>query len=133
MIRQALTLDIRHDKAGSGAYGAPRGSRTHCGIDYHCTPGEPVLSPVAGEVTKLGYPYGDDLTWRYVQITDEKGENHRLFYVEPAVALGQVVNGGEAIAIAQDISERYPDQGMLPHVHYEIKTAGGEFRNPEKA
>jgi murein DD-endopeptidase MepM/ murein hydrolase activator NlpD len=84
-------------------------------------------------VTKLGYPYGDDLQWRYVQITDASGFNHRTFYVEPLVRVGQRVEEDEPIGEAQDISQRYPAQGMKPHVHYEIKSGDGEYLNPEAA
>ena len=68
------------DRWGQGHYGASRGSRTHNGIDYvlHC--GTTVLSPVEGTVTKIGYPYSDDLSYKYIQITSEDGFQHRIFY-----------------------------------------------------
>lgn len=122
---------IRVDPAGDGHFGASRGSRTHSGIDYVCTPGKPVFSPVAGTVTKHGYPYGDDLQWRYIEITDEDDNRHRLFYVEPTAALGEYVLPMEVVGESQDISQRYPGQGMLAHVHYEIKTKEGDFIHPE--
>ena len=129
MIQQIVNLPLRMDSAGSGEWGAPRGSRTHKGIDYVCTPGEEVLSPVTGKVTKHGYPYGDDLSWRYIEVTDKHDKQHRLFYVEPVADVGSEVYAGMPIAIAQDISQRYPNQGMKPHVHYEIKR-DGEYLKP---
>jgi hypothetical protein len=77
---------IRNDSAGQGTFGASRGGgkRSHKGTDYEMKAGELVDSPVVGEVTKIGFPYGDDLSYRYVQITDMDGINHRLFYVEPS-------------------------------------------------
>lgn len=129
-----LPCVVRSDSAGDGHYGASRGSRVHTGVDYVCSPDSPVYSPVDGEVTKLGYPYGDDLTWRYVQITDRTGHRHRLFYVNPLVAVGEQVSKGEEIGEAQNISLRYPNhqKPMTPHVHYEIITPDNEFTNPEE-
>lgn len=131
MIRQLVTLPLRSDAAGDGRYGAPRGERSHNGIDYECTPGAPVLSVVSGTVSKLGYCYGDDLSWRYVEIRAVDGLKHRLFYVDPLVEIGDTVDSMTPIGRAQDISKRYPDRGMLPHVHYELKDLDGNFINPE--
>ena len=122
--------DIRTDPAGDGHYGAPRGFRKHIGCDYCYQVGEAVSSPVSGEVTKLGYPYGDDLQWRYVEVTDAGGDRHRLFYVEPAVQVGDQVSEDDTIGNAQDISLRYPGQGMLAHVHYEILDTDNQPRDP---
>ena len=123
MIRQAIECELRgSDPAGEGHYGASRGDRTHNGIDYKCVPGAAVLSPVYGEISKLGYPYAD-LQWRYIEITDDSGLHYRLFYVKPIdfLGVGSHIDEDDIIGIAQDISERYPDQGMTPHIHYEIK------------
>lgn len=128
MLRQVL--GIRNDPMGNGEFGAPRGSRAHRGIDYHCLPGRSVLSPVVGEVSRHGYAYSDDLSWRIVDVRDEKGFTHRLFYVEPTLAVGAKVTTDTAVGVAQDISERYPGGKMLPHIHYEIRDAYGETVNP---
>ena len=122
---------IRSDSAGDGHFMAPRGSHMHNGVDYLCEPGSLVYSPVAGTITKLGYPYGDDLQWRYVEITDEDKNKHRLFYTEPAVNLDQYVMVGEVVGEAQNIASRYPDQGMLAHIHLEIIGADGQLTDPE--
>ena len=132
MIKQLVSLSVRHDDAGSGEYGAPRGTRKHNGIDYLCTPNGEVLSPVKGTVTKHGYPYADDLSWRYIQVTDAQGEHHRLFYVKPTAEIGSEVDTLTPIGLAQDISKRYPSQGMKPHVHYEVMIGLKEYRNPER-
>ncbi|RLA60150.1 MAG: M23 family peptidase [Epsilonproteobacteria bacterium] len=127
-------LKIRNDKAGSGEFGSSRdgGSRTHSGVDFISKPESQVLTPVSGKITKLGYPYADDLSYRYVQITDEEGNKHRMFYVQPGkeLAIGQQVFQYDPIGIAQDVSRRYPDRGMTPHVHYEIKDKLGKFIDP---
>ena len=128
--RQVVALPIRSDPAGDGHYGAPRGHRTHRGVDYACVVGEPILSPVNGVITKLGYCYGDDLSWRYVQVTDGDLLHHRLFYVEPLVKVGHVVTNNMVVGNAQDIGRRYPDKDMLPHIHLEVMTDKGEYIDP---
>ncbi len=67
MIR-ILAKERVMDTWGSGHFGASRGERTHIGIDYACSPGSQILAPCIGEVTKLGYPYSNDLSFRYVEI-----------------------------------------------------------------
>lgn len=128
-----VPLEVRNDPAGQGHYGASRGSRKHRGIDYVCDVelGWPVLSPCDGKVTKVGYPYADDLSWRYVQVTDAGGRDHRVFYIDPLVAVGDRVQRGDDLGTPQDITQRYPGQGMTPHVHYEIKQ-GSEYLDPEE-
>jgi murein DD-endopeptidase MepM/ murein hydrolase activator NlpD len=117
---------------GAGWYGAPRGARSHNGIDYAVEPGIEILSPVEGKVTKLGYPYADDLSFRYVQVTDEDGYQHRVFYVEPSVNVGQRVGTRTVIGTAQNIAGRYAFEGrMTNHVHYEVKDPAGNFVDPE--
>ena len=120
------------DTWGSGLWGAPRGSRLHMGVDYTAWPESILLSPVKGKVTKLGYPYGDDLSYRYVQVVDREGCRHRFFYVEPLVDVGDRVKVGTELGIVQDIVKRYPvPKGMKPHVHYEIIDSNGNYMNPE--
>ncbi|MDX1341254.1 MAG: M23 family metallopeptidase [Reinekea sp.] len=120
------------DDWGNGEFGASRGDRQHNGIDYACYPGTPIYSKVYGSVTKLGYPYGDDLSYRYVQITDNEGLKHRFFYVQPDVKVGDRVTPQTVIGTAQDIAGRYaqPDKVMKNHIHYEIKN-GSRFIDPE--
>ena len=124
------------DPWGSGEFGAPRGTRTHKGIDYTCPVGAVIHTPVSGKVTKLGYPYSDDLTFRYVEITDKDDARHRLFYVSPTVEKGDIVQAGESVGIQQDISGRYRDDNkppMINHCHYEILLTDGTPINPEGA
>lgn len=122
-------LPIRgDDEHGSGAWHAPRGDRLHNGVDYSCYPGTVIFAPMNGTVTKVGYPYGDDLAYRYVQITDEEGDCHRIFYIDPGVDNDTEVYANETpIGTAQDLTTRYP--GITNHVHYEIKR-GDEYINP---
>ena len=125
------------DDWGDGAFGAPRGNHTHRGIDYESEVDDEVFSPVKGSVTKLGYPYtpkpGDKITFRYVEITDYKGNRHRVFYIDPSVGIEQHVDITTVIGLAQDISGKYESphkKPMINHVHYEIFDANGELINP---
>jgi len=121
------------DDFGSGEFGASRGSRTHKGIDYTAPAGAELISPVDGEVTKLGYPYASDLSFRYVEVTDTDGIRHRMFYVSPDVAVGDSVSRQDPIGKVQDIAGKYntDTRKMKNHVHYEI-IVWGEYVNPEE-
>lgn len=118
------------DKFGCGHFGASRGDRTHNGDDYACTPRSQVFSPVKGEVTKLGYPYGNDLSFRYVQITINFEHNVRVFYVDPLVKVGDIVTKDTIIGYSQELGERYP--GITEHVHLEVKDMQGNYINPKE-
>lgn len=126
---------MRNDSAGQGHFGASRagGKRSHRGADYEANPGGAVLSPVSGKVTKLGYPYKDDLSWRYVQVTDDSGSRHRMFYVDPSkgIKIGQTVQEYDQIGTAQNVAEKHGG-GMKPHIHYEVIDRDGEYINPER-
>lgn len=134
MIR--ATLPKRgQDAWGSGAFGASRGTRSHKGIDYCCYPDTAIESPVDGTVTKLGYPYSDDLSFRYVEVTDSNKYRHRLFYVAPLVVKGEEIIAGKIVGTAQDIAGRYRDESkpaMTNHVHYEILDTDKTPVNPEE-
>lgn len=112
----------RNDKYGSGYYGAPRGNRTHQGIDLAAQVGSSVLSNIAGKVTKLGYAYTDDPSYRYVQVTSAEGLDYRFFYVEPGVELGDTVRVDDELGVVQNLGRRY--DGITPHIHFEVKKAG---------
>jgi len=118
------------DKWGSGAFGAPRGDRTHRGEDYEASRGARVEAVRGGEVTKLGYAYPDDLSYRYVEITDLDGCAARYMYVLPLVELHTRVEQGQPLGTVQSIARRYP--GILPHFHFEVRDGGGEIIPPQE-
>lgn len=127
-----LTLPIRKcDEHGCGHYGANRGSRTHEGVDLICPPGVEVSSGIYGDVTKLGYTYEDDLSFRYVQVTAAIHRKHyhfRFFYIEPALKVGDKVSPGASIGSVQSLQSRYP--GITHHVHFEIHDVHGDPVDP---
>ena len=90
-----------------------------------CYPGTIIHSTVSGKVTKLGYPYADKLEFRYVQVTDSQGLNHRYFYIDPLVKMDQIVTLETVIGMSQKL----PYEGITHHVHYEIKD-GVEYLDP---
>lgn len=117
------------DKWGQGHFGAPRGNRIHTGQDYLCDPGSPIQSPISGTVIKHGYPYADDLSFRYVRIEAENGDIHDVFYVSPLVRVGEKVTEGDVIGTSQNLGERYPD--ISEHVHHQIRV-NGAYIDPEE-
>ncbi len=136
----------RQDSYGEGHFGAQRSKLVkgdivyyeHEAIDYCCYPGTKVLAPVSGIVTKLGYPYGDDLAFRYVEVTAIDALRYRTFYIEPSVKLGEAVMMGETIiGVSQRLGERYPanDRHKYPiteHIHFEIRNKAGDYFNPDE-
>lgn len=116
------------DRWGCGHFGAPRGKRKHMGVDLEYAPGSPVEALTPGTVSKLGYPYADDLHFRYVEITDDAGARWRYFYVDPRVTVGQYVEAYQEIGVSQYLGLRYP--GITEHVHIEIIKADGEYLDP---
>jgi murein DD-endopeptidase MepM/ murein hydrolase activator NlpD len=116
------------DAYGSGAFGASRdgGSRHHAGVDYVAVAGQAVRAPVSGFVSKIGFPYPGDTHLRYVEIDNPALHiSARVFYVEPAVTVGQIVRLGASIGAAQTLQARYPG-GITDHVHLELADRAGD-------
>jgi murein DD-endopeptidase MepM/ murein hydrolase activator NlpD len=111
------------DRKGCGHFGAPRGDHLHQGADYAVEPGQPIVAPLAGEVTEVGYPYGDDLSYRYIEIANG-AYVVRVFYVAPAssVIVRVRVRFGEIIGLQQPLGRRYP--GITEHVHIKVRYRG---------
>ena len=116
-----------NDAQGKGYFGAPRGDRTHKGVDFVAKPGEPVRAFLEGTVTKLGYPYADKLEFRYVEARRANGDNCRYFYVSPTVQMGDEISAGEMLGTCQEL----PYPGITQHYHFEV-IVRGEFADPIK-
>jgi murein DD-endopeptidase MepM/ murein hydrolase activator NlpD len=110
------------DPLGCGHFGAPRGSRLHQGIDIITTKGEPIKSPISGKVVREAFPYGNDLSWSGVLISNDIYEV-KMFYLVPTIEIGSFVNDGDVIGISQDISEKH-GSSMTTHVHVEVRKKG---------
>lgn len=114
------------DEQGQGHFGAPRGKRTHKGIDIICEQGQPIFACESGTVTKIGYPYNPDDPkkghLRYVQVTTSDGFDARYFYVDPYLRIGDRVECGDVVGEAQGLVNIYP--GITEHFHFEVKKNG---------
>jgi len=109
---------VRYDKGGDGHHGAPRGSRTHNGVDFQCRPGQDILMPVKGKIVRLSYPYKYDTGWKGLHIYSNKIEL-KMWYLTPLYNhIGQYFEAGDCIGAAQDISKLYKD--VKPHIHMRI-------------
>lgn len=111
---------VRSDAAGDGHYHAKRGERLHQGVDYICTPGQTIICPInSARVERMAYPYADK-SYGGVLLSNNRMEL-LLFYFEPDEQIfGRTLFKGNAIGIAQDITKRYSDSKMTPHIHLQI-------------
>ena len=118
-----------YDDFGGGAYGEPRGNHKHRGNDWVCMPGSYITNIKGGVVSRLGYCYSENLTFRYVEVKsawvtshDEADVYCRYLYVEPTVKVGDWIARGDTIGHAQDVASYHmegTDKSMLPHIHVE--------------
>ena len=116
------------DPFGCGSFGAPRGTRSHAGIDVVATAGQKILSPINGTVTRFPFPYSGDLNYTGIEI---KNDSYRvkIFYLQPTVTAGTTVKQGQQIGIAQNIASKY-GTAMTNHVHIEVYNSKGELIDP---
>jgi murein DD-endopeptidase MepM/ murein hydrolase activator NlpD len=126
-------LKVRNDRAGLGHFGAPRGAKTHRGIDFECPEGTRIFSLTDGIVTKVGYAYQEDLSFRYVEIQAPGHFKHRYFYcvLPKGLKKGSEVKVGDVIGIVQDIAGKWKG-GMKNHCHYEIKDGPRSYIDPNE-
>lgn len=112
-----------NDPTGHGYYGARRGTRKHKGLDLVSVPNELVTSLIDGVITKIGYPYNGNLTFRYVDVTNDI-YRVRIMYIFPSgISVGDRVFAGQEIGKAQDIAG-YWNPRMLNHIHVEVYKNG---------
>jgi len=117
------------DGFGAGWFGAPRGDHVHLGTDYTGYEDQPIKAVCSGLVNKIGYPYADNLHFRYVRILKDDGYLADEFYVLPAVKKGQQVKLGQVIGVLQTLQDRYP--GIDDHCHTQIRDKDGRWVDPE--
>ncbi len=127
------TSEIRGtDCHGSGAFGARRGPRTHKGIDLVCSGGTEILSCCDGVISRCAgrvYASPDKMEWKYVEVTDDNGIRIRYMYVKSwDIELGQKVNRGDMIGVAQGVETLY--EGITPHIHFETMINKMNYLNP---
>lgn len=113
------------DAYGSGTFMASRdgGKRAHRGRDYVTVPGDPIVSPIDGIVTRRVVAYaGAELLGLEIESDRVKA---KMLYLDPAVDVGQKIVRGQLIGVAQDVSAYWartsPRTGrMVNHVHLEV-------------
>lgn len=115
------------DPLGCGNFGARRsgGARTHKGIDFVTVPGQDILSPISGTVTRFPVPYADDPFYKGIEIKNAD-YTVKMFYLAPAVAQNAKVAAGQKIGVAQNISAKH-GQSMTNHVHIEAYDKSGKL------
>ncbi len=115
------------DAYGDGCFHARRdgGAREHEGVDYVAKAGQAVSAPISGYVAKIGFAYADDQTLKFVEIDNPALHmSARVFYVDPAVEVGDSVAIGRPIGTAHSLQKRYP-RGITDHVHLELADGKG--------
>jgi murein DD-endopeptidase MepM/ murein hydrolase activator NlpD len=124
------------DDFGAGHFGASRGNRTHRGVDIAAEAGSACYSVTDGIVTKFGYPYADDLSYRYVEVTYDGVTRFRYFYVDPHedLEIGDTVTKGFIWVLSRMLlrSTRQKMKKMNNHIHFEV-IEKGEYVDPVDA
>ncbi|XP_078061641.1 leukocyte cell-derived chemotaxin-2-like [Mustelus asterias] len=105
------------DQYGSGAYGAPRGRRTHKGVDVICSDGWTVYAPFSGRLVRRANPYGNRNAIDNGVLLSGSGYCVKIFYIKPYVYYGEVEKG-KAIGTMLKMQTVYP--GITSHVHIQM-------------
>lgn len=110
------------DAGGCGHFGASRsgGTRKHRGIDILTVEKEAIFAPISGKI-RIAKPYPDDNNYSGVEIYGSNF-NVKIFYFQPIVKAGQIVEQGQLIGYAQQISKKWT--GVKDHIHLELRYAG---------
>ena len=116
-------MGIRIDSAGDGHHNTPRGYRRHNGVDFLCTPGQPVYMPIdQGMIIRKAYPDQGSLAYEGVCIAGFESScsiEIIMFYCVATVGYNLMYRQGDVIAYCQDISKKYGPP-MQPHVHLRV-------------
>jgi hypothetical protein len=122
--------NIRHDKLGTGYFGAPREKiengrvkrYRHRGVDYVCIPGQDVYIPFTAIPIRKKNPCEN----YHGILFRGKGIVGTLFYVKiDDSIINMELKEGDVIGIAEDISQKF--EGVLPHVHFQIDKINPEL------
>ena len=128
-------MGIRNDAGGQGHFGAKRRRTnangeeiiyTHKGVDYRCIPGQAIFMPFTGQIVRVARPYANGPYSGAV--ISCKRMTIKIFYFEPyPETIGKIYKIGMPIGVAQDISQRYPDSGVTPHIHVQVEEVDPDF------
>jgi len=117
------------DAFGAGHFGAPRGARTHKGLDLIAHPGDLVIAPFEAIVTHVGRAYADNDTLGSLHLHGTDGHHEvKMLYLMPQCHVAQLVVEGQVVGFAQDVASyhehRAGHDGMTNHVHLEVRVDG---------
>lgn len=123
------------DPFGCGHYGAPRGHRTHKGLDIVKQPHEKVVAPFDCIINRIGKPYADDDRYFLVEvigINKFKGYKAKLMYVTTPYSPSptKIYRQNDFIGYAQNISAKY-GLTMTNHIHFELYDHENTNINPQ--
>ncbi|MGQ0743506.1 MAG: LysM peptidoglycan-binding domain-containing M23 family metallopeptidase [Acidimicrobiales bacterium] len=103
-------------------YVKPETGIRHDGIDVFAPQGTPVLSPVAGTVTRFPNPLGG----LAIHLNGRDGVRYYLAHLDRYGLTGPVAAGAVIGYVGSTGSARY----TAPHLHFEERPGGGPVRNP---
>lgn len=91
--------------------------RPHEGVDVSAASGTPIYAPAAGQVSFVGWRFGDGLT---IEIAHNGGVTTRYAHLRKAM-----VKDGQAVAAGAQIGQ-VGSSGLAtgPHLHFEVLVAG---------
>ncbi|XP_041034702.1 leukocyte cell-derived chemotaxin-2-like [Carcharodon carcharias] len=105
------------DRYGRGEYGAPRGRRTHLGVDVICSDGSIVHAPFTGRMVRQLNPFGNNNAIDNGAMLEGSGYCVKMFPITAQRYTGSVTKG-EVIGRLLNIQDVYP--GMISHVHIQM-------------
>ncbi|XP_077415373.1 leukocyte cell-derived chemotaxin-2-like [Vanacampus margaritifer] len=107
------------DTWGQGHYGAPRGSRTHKGLDIVCDDNSSVYAPFDVTINRKVIVYTDPSKAAINNGIEMEGEGlcFKLFYVNPDKTSG-TVSKGQRLGVMMPMQSVYP--GITSHVHVQM-------------
>ncbi|XP_071770672.1 leukocyte cell-derived chemotaxin-2-like [Centroberyx gerrardi] len=104
------------DTKGAGHYGAPRGAKTHKGVDVECEDGSTVYAPADLTITRRSRPYGNSVAIDNGISFTAGGICFKLWYIQPVKTSG-TVQKGQRLGTMLNMQSVYP--GITSHVHVE--------------
>lgn len=124
------------DSHGCGHFGAPRGDRTHQGLDIRSDPLAPFPVPFDCEIIRYGVVDNQSPTYHLIEIKGTQGQfknwKCKLMYLNKGNSfIGQRISKFTPIGLTETLSLRYGSQ-MTNHIHLELRTPSGILVDPEQ-
>ena len=139
LVSSAAFTSINHnnqlrgcDAFGCGHFGAPRGARSHKGVDFKVKENDSIKAPFDCKIIRYGFAYSGDQDQQLVEIeglNQFTGYKAKIMYIKPTHPVGTIIQNGTTICKAGNISNKY-GSSMINHVHFELYE-NGLLINPE--